>query len=224
MNDLLERLDADGFATTGRLLSDEDCASLVATWTDRERFRSRIVMARHGFGQGEYGYYADPLPARITELREDWYARLAPAANRWAERLGLGARFESSHAQFRARCHASGQTRPTPLLLRYREGDYNRLHQDLYGAVYFPFQLVILLSQPGQDFTGGEFVLTERRARMQTRAEVVPLAKGEGVLFATRERPVPSARGVSRAEFRHGVSRIRSGERFTLGIVFHDAA
>lgn len=227
--DLLGRLDQDGFVTTGRLLSDADCAALIETWNHPAQFRSRITMARHGFGQGEYRYFADPLPERITQLREAWYAALAPAANRWAEKLGLESEFEASHASFRARCRANGQVRPTPLLLRYGPGDYNRLHQDLYGAVYFPFQLVILLSQPGAvsqgaDFDGGEFVLTERRARMQTRADVVPLSKGEGVIFATRERPVPSTRGVSRAEFRHGVSRIRSGERYTLGIVFHDAA
>jgi uncharacterized protein len=226
--DLLRRLEQDGFATTGRLLSDADCSALIECWARPARFRSRITMAQHGFGQGEYRYFADPLPERITQLREAWYATLAPAANRWAERLGLESEFEASHRSFRARCHANGQRRPTPLLLRYGPGDYNRLHQDLYGGVYFPFQLVILLSRPGSvsqgaDFDGGEFVVTERRARMQTRVDVVPLHKGEGVIFSTRERPVPSARGVSRAEFRHGVSRVRSGERFALGIVFHDA-
>ncbi|GIL39843.1 2OG-Fe(II) oxygenase [Roseiterribacter gracilis] len=222
--ELLTRLDRDGFATTGRLLSDEDCAALIATWQEPAQFRSRITMARHGFGQGEYRYFANPLPDRVTSLRESWYAQLAPAANRWAETLGLDQQFEATHAAFRARCHANEQRRPTPLLLRYTQGDYNRLHQDLYGTVYFPFQLVILLSQPTKDFDGGEFVLTERLARMQTRVDVVPLQKGDGVIFATRERPVPSARGSSRAEFRHGVSRIRGGERFTLGVVFHDAA
>jgi hypothetical protein len=231
--DLLARLEQDGFVTTGRLLSDADCAALTESWNNPAQFRARIDMARHGFGRGEYRYFADPLPPRITQLRQAWYATLAPSANRWAEKLGLESEFEPDHPSFRARCHANGQRRPTPLLLRYGPGDYNRLHQDLYGAVYFPFQLVILLSQPGAvaaganfdgaDFDGGEFVLTERRARMQTRVDVVPLQKGEGVIFSTRERPVSSARGVSRAEFRHGVSRVRRGERFTLGIVFHDA-
>lgn len=224
MSDLFERLECDGFAGTGRLLSDAACDEIVATWNDHARFRSHVVMARHGFGQGEYRYFTDPMPERVTQLREDWYGALAPSANRWAQRLGIATKFEATHREFRARCHEAGQRRPTPLLLRYREGDYNRLHQDLYGTIYFPFQLVILLSQPGAAFDGGEFILAEQRARMQTRAEVVPLGKGEGVVFATRERAVPSPRGHSRAMLRHGVSRIRSGERFTLGVVFHDAS
>ena len=202
----------------------DSCRELGALYAREDAFRSRVIMQRHSFGRGEYKYLRYQLPRGVEGLRQAIYPRLAPIADRWNEAMGVSVRYPAEHEAFLARCHEAGQSRPTPLLLRYGPGDYNRLHQDLYGAVYFPFQLVILLSQPQADFDGGEFVLTERRARMQTRADVVPLSKGEGVIFSTRERPVPSARGVSRAEFRHGVSRIRNGERYTLGIVFHDAA
>jgi hypothetical protein len=181
-------------------------------------------MASHGFGRGEYKYFADPLPDLIVGLRRGLYRRLAPLADRWNAAMGNDVRYPAGHEAFRARCHAAGQTRPTPLLLRYRPGDYNCLHQDVYGAHVFPLQVAILLSEPGRDFTGGEFVLTEQRPRMQSRAEVVNLSQGDGVIFAVRERPVQGARGAYRVNMRHGVSRLRSGERFTLGVIFHDAA
>jgi uncharacterized protein len=181
-------------------------------------------MARHGFGRGEYKYFAAPLPDLVADLRVALYPRLGPVANRWAEALNEPERFPDEHAAFLERCHAAGQTRPTPLLLRYEAGDYNCLHQDVYGAHVFPLQVAILLSEPGRDFTGGEFVLTEQRPRMQSRAEVAPLRQGEGVVFAVRHRPVRGGRGVYRVNLRHGVSRVRSGERFTLGVIFHDAA
>jgi hypothetical protein len=181
-------------------------------------------MARHGFGRGEYRYFAYPLPALIVQLREAFYVRLAPGANRWNERLGLEARFPATHAEFLARCHAASQTRPTPLLLRYGEGDYNCLHQDLYGEQVFPLQVAVLLSQPGADFEGGEFVMTEQRPRMQSRVEVLDLRQGDAAIFAVSHRPVQGARGSYRVNLRHGVSRIRSGERHTLGVIFHDAA
>jgi hypothetical protein len=219
-------LDRHGAAATGvPLLAPEDCAALAALYPREDGFRSRIVMARHGFGRGEYKYFAEPLPPLVAALRAALYARLVPLANRWAERLGGEARrYPPDLAAFRAECHAAGQTRPTPLLLRYGPGDYNCLHQDLYGALAFPLQVAVLLSAPGRDFTGGEFVLTEQRPRMQSRAEVVPLAQGEGVVFAVHHRPVQGTRGTYRVALRHGVSRIRSGERFTLGVIFHDAA
>jgi hypothetical protein len=217
-------LDAAGCAATPPLLTPEECAALQALWPDPARFRSRIVMARHGFGRGEYGYYAHPLPDPVAALRTALYPALAAIANGWKERLGLPARFPDSHASFLARCHAAGQTRPTPLLLRYEAGDYNCLHQDLYGEHVFPLQVAILLSEPGRDFTGGEFVLTEQRPRMQSRAEVVPLRQGEAVIFAVHHRPVAGTRGTYGVTLRHGVSRIRSGIRFTTGLIFHDAA
>ena len=195
-----------------------------ALYTDAARFRSRIVMAAHGFGRGEYKYFADPLPEPIVALRRGFYSRLAPIADRWNEAMGVSVRYPAEHEAFRARCHQAGQTRPTPLLLRYGPGDYNCLHQDVYGEHLFPLQVAILLSEPGRDFTGGEFVLTEQRPRMQSRAEVAPLTQGDGVIFAVRERPVQGVRGTYRVNLRHGVSRIKSGERFTLGIIFHDAA
>lgn len=217
-------LDAFGCATTGPLLDAAVCAGLAASYDREEGFRSRIVMARHGFGRGEYKYFANPLPDPVAALRTGLWPHLAPIANRWNEAMGLAPRFPADHAGFLTRCHAAGQTRPTPLLLRYGAGDYNCLHQDLYGEHVFPLQVAVLLSAPGRDFTGGEFVLTEQRPRMQSRAEVVPLAQGEGVIFAVHHRPVQGARGTYRVTLRHGVSRIRSGRRHTLGVIFHDAA
>lgn len=216
-------LDAAGVARLGGVLAPEDCRALVALYDDAARFRSRVVMARHGFGRGEYQYLAYPLPDRVQALREALYPRLAPIANRWNERMGLAPRYPGAHAEFLARCHAAGQARPTPLLLRYGPGDYNCLHQDLYGEHVFPLQVVVLLSAPGEDFAGGEFVLTEQRPRMQSRAEVVPLAQGDAVAFAVHHRPVQGTRGIYRVNLRHGVSRIRSGQRHTLGVIFHDA-
>jgi uncharacterized protein len=217
-------LEAHGFAHLGRILSDADCAQWIAGYDRDALFRSRVVMAQHGFGRGEYRYFAYPLPQPLQQLRTALYARLAPIANRWAAALRLGQNYPATHAHFLAACHAAGQARPTPLLLRYREGDFNCLHQDLYGALHFPLQVTALLSRPGHDFEGGEFVLTEQRPRRQARAQVVPFAIGEALVFAVNERPVPSARGPSRARMRHGVSTVRRGERYTLGIIFHDAA
>ena len=206
------------------MLAPEECRAIAARYGDDAPWRKTIVMARHGFGRGEYKYFRYPLPDRVAALREGLYPRLAPIANRWNERMGLAPRFPATHAEFLARCHAAGQTRPTPLLLRYGAGDYNCLHQDVYGEHVFPLQVAVLLSQPGRDFTGGEFVLTEQRPRMQSRVEVVPLSQGDAVVFAVRGRPVAGSRGDYRVALRHGVSRIRSGERFTLGVIFHDAA
>jgi hypothetical protein len=217
-------LDAYGCALAPKLISRETCRELSALYADDARFRSRVVMAKHGFGRGEYKYFADPLPELIVELRRGFYSRLAAVADRWNEAMGVCVRYPDEHEAFRARCHKAGQTRPTPLLLRYGPGDYNCLHQDVYGEHLFPLQVAILLSEPGRDFTGGEFVLTEQRPRMQSRAEVAPLTQGDGLIFAVRERPVVGARGTYRVNLRHGVSRIRSGERFTLGVIFHDAA
>ena len=216
-------LDAYGCAATGPLLDAQQCEILRGAYAEDALFRSRVIMGRHGFGQGEYRYFAYPLPELIGELRAGLYPRLAPIANRWYASMGLSPRFPAEHADFLARCHAAGQTRPTPLLLKYGAGDYNCLHQDLYGEHVFPLQIAILLSAPGRDFTGGEFVLTEQRPRMQSRAEVVPLSQGEGVIFAVNQRPVQGSRGAYRVTLRHGVSRLRSGERFTLGVIFHDA-
>jgi hypothetical protein len=206
-----------------RLLPADACADLVQSW-DRDSFRSHIVMARHGYGRGEYKYFAYPLPPLITQLRTTLYPQLVPLANRWNERLRSEVRYPAAHDQFVQRCHEAGQTRPTPLLLRYGAGDYNCLHQDLYGAHVFPLQVAILLSRPGDDFSGGEFVLTEQRPRRQSRVEVVPLCQGDAVVFAVNERPVEGARGATRVKMRHGVSKLRSGHRHTLGIIFHDAA
>jgi hypothetical protein len=217
-------LDRWGAATTGMLLTPAECAELAGAYEGEGGFRSRIVMARHGFGSGEYKYYAYPLPEMIAGLRGALYERLAPIANAWEAALGRPAEFPRDHAAYLARCHAGGQSKPTPLLLRYREGDYNCLHQDLYGALAFPLQVAFLLSEPGRDFSGGDFVLTEQRPRMQSRAEVMPLRQGEGVVFAVNQRPVQGSRGVYRVAMRHGVSRLRSGRRFTLGVIFHDAA
>jgi hypothetical protein len=216
-------LDAYGCAVAPKLLSPETCRELAALYPDDARFRSRIVMGSHGFGRGEYKYFAYPLPEPIVALRRGFYARLAPIADRWNEAMGVSVRYPEQHEAFLARCHEAGQKRPTPLLLRYGPGDYNCLHQDVYGEHLFPLQVAILLSEPGHDFTGGEFVLTEQRPRMQSRAEVAPLTQGDGVIFAVRERPVQGTRGTYRVNLRHGVSRIKSGERFTLGVIFHDA-
>jgi hypothetical protein len=214
----------EGGSATFPLLTAAECATVAAMYDCADTFRSRIVMARHGFGLGEYQYFAAPLPGRIADLRTRLYPPLAAVANRWAERLGATERYPPDHSAFLARCHAAGQTRPTPLLLRYDAGDYNCLHQDLYGPLAFPLQLTVLLSVPGRDFSGGEFVLVEQRPRMQSRAEVVPLAQGEAVVFAVNHRPVAGSRGDYRVAMRHGVSRVRSGRRHTLGIIFHDAA
>jgi uncharacterized protein len=216
-------LDADGCAVAPKLLAPETCRELAALHTEDARFRSRIVMGSHGFGRGEYKYFAYPMPELIVALRRGFYSRLAPIADRWNEAMGVAVRYPREHEAFLARCREAGQTRPTPLLLRYGAGDYNCLHQDVYGEHLFPLQVAILLSEPGRDFTGGEFVLTEQRPRMQSRAEVAPLAQGDGLIFAVRERPVQGTRGTYRVNLRHGVSRIRSGERFTLGVIFHDA-
>ncbi len=217
-------LDAFGCAVAPKLLPPEICRRVAAMYPESERFRSTIVMARHGFGRGEYRYFADPLPDLIADLRRHLYPRLAPIADRWSATMGLEARYPAAHQEFLDRCRAAGQTRPTPLLLRYGPGDYNCLHQDVYGSLVFPLQVAILLSEPVRDFTGGEFVLTEQRPRMQSRAEVVNLTRGDGVIFAVRERPARGTRGPYRVNMRHGVSRVRSGERFTLGVIFHDAA
>ena len=217
-------LDADGYATLPPLLSPEECASLVTAYEIDALFRSRVVMARHGFGQGEYKYLAYPLPGLILSLRIALYPRLVGIANRWNQAMNIAVRYPDEHDEFLDRCHRAGQIRPTPLLLRYGEGDYNCLHQDLYGEHVFPLQIAFLLSKPEQDFTGGEFVLTEQRPRMQSRTTVVPLVQGSAVVFAVNNRPVRGTRGSYRVKMRHGVSRVRSGTRHTLGIIFHDAA
>jgi uncharacterized protein len=216
-------LDAQGCAVLKGLLSAEECRALAALYSEGKPFRSRVIMGRHGFGRGEYKYFAYPLPDLIAELRPALYARLRDTANRWNEAMGIDIRYPEQHASFLKRCHAAGQTRPTPLLLQYEAGDYNCLHQDLYGEHVFPLQVAILLSEPGRDFTGGEFVLTEQRPRMQSRPEVVPLDQGDAVAFAVHVRPVQGTRGTYRVNLRHGVSRIRSGRRHTLGVIFHDA-
>jgi hypothetical protein len=221
--DVSAQVDAFGWALLERVLSESECRDLAALYDQEDRFRSQVIMSRHGFGRGEYKYFSHPLPDLVTELRTALYARLAPLANRWNERMGLPVRFPAEHAEFLTRCHGAGQTRPTPLVLRYGAGDYNCLHQDLYGEHVFPFQVAFLLARPQEDFSGGEFVLTEQRPRMQSRAEVVPLLQGDGVVFAVHHRPVEGARGSYRVNLRHGVSRVRSGRRHTLGVIFHDA-
>ncbi len=216
-------LDSEGWAVLGGLLTLAECRAMASLYDKDDSFRSKVVMARHGFGRGEYKYFSHPLPPHVAELRETLYPHLATLANRWNEMLRSDVRFPSTHRAFLKRCHEAGQTRPTPLLLRYGEGDYNCLHQDLYGEHVFPLQVAILLSRPGEDFTGGEFVLTEQRPRMQSRAAVVPLRQGDGVIFAVNQRPVQGTRGPYRVVLRHGVSALRSGRRHTLGIIFHDA-
>jgi hypothetical protein len=213
-----------GVAVTPPLLDDDACAKLRRSYEDDALFRSTVVMARYGFGCGEYRYFGNPLPDAVAALRLAFYPRLQPIANTWEEALGREKRFPPTHAEFLATCHAAGQARPTPLLLKYGAGDYNCLHQDLYGEQVFPLQAAILLSRPGEDFTGGEFVLTEQRPRMQSRVEVAALGQGQAVIFAVNERPVRGSKGVYRVKMRHGVSRIRSGSRYTLGIILHDAA
>jgi hypothetical protein len=222
-SEISSELDDHGCAVIRSLLRTTECAALARLYDDDSKFRSHIIMARHGFGRGEYKYFGYPLPERVAELRVTLYSQLAPIANRWNASMGLDALYPVAHAEFISQCHAAGQTRPTPLLLRYAEGDFNALHQDVYGPLVFPLQTAILLSKPQRDFTGGEFVLTEQRPRMQSRVEVVPLEQGDAVVFAVRHRPVKGQRGTYRVNLRHGVSRLRSGHRHTLGIIFHDA-
>ena len=220
---LTGELDAYGCAVLPTILSGEECRTIAALYSDERHFRSHVHMARHGFGKGEYRYFKYPLPDLLDDLRTALYPRLAGVANEWNVRMGIDERYPDDHASFLTRCHAAGQARPTPLLLQYVAGDFNCLHQDLYGDLAFPIQVAILLSEPGTDFTGGEFVLTEQRPRMQSRAEVVPLRQGDAVAFAVHNRPVRGSKGNYRVNLRHGVSRVRSGLRHTVGIIFHDA-
>ncbi len=216
-------LDQHGCAQLPGLLTPRECRALAALYPQDALFRSRVVMARHGFGRGEYRYFDYPLPDAIGALRETFYPHLAPVANRWNDTMGIDVRYPATHAAFLRRCHAAGQRRATPLILQYGTDDYNCLHQDLYGEHVFPLQVAILLSAPGDDFTGGEFAITEQRPRMQSRVEVVPLNQGDAVIFAVHHRPVQGTRGSYRVNLRHGVSRLRSGQRHTLGVIFHDA-
>ena len=220
---LSEELSSYGCAVIQKLLSAEECRQIAGLYPHEEHFRSHVHMARHGFGKGEYRYFKYPLPDLLGAMRTALYPPLATVANDWNARMGLDQRYPARHAAFLKQCHDAGQTRPTPLLLQYVPGDFNCLHQDLYGDLAFPLQVAILLSEPGQDFTGGEFVLTEQRPRMQSRAEVVPLRQGDAVAFAVHNRPVQGTKGTYRVNLRHGVSRLRSGSRHTLGIIFHDA-
>jgi len=217
-------LDEQGYATTAPLLTSEQCRKLAALYEREDAFRSRVVMQRHGFGRGEYKYLRYPLPPVVEALRQAIYPQLAPVANRWRERLREEGRFPANFGSYLEQCHKAGQERPTPLILKYEAGDYNCLHQDLYGPLVFPLQLTVLLSAPEADFSGGEFLLVEQRPRAQSRGEVVPLRQGEAVIFPVHHRPVEGTRGPYRVTMRHGVSRLRSGQRFTLGIIFHDAA
>lgn len=220
---LATELDREGFAIVPGLLDGETCATLAATYGDDNRFRSRVVMARHGFGRGEYKYFDNPLPPVVAGLRAALYPPLSGIANRWNDALGIDAQFPGTLAPYLDACHAAGQTKPTPLILKYEAGDYNCLHQDLYGEMVFPLQTAILLSRPGEEFLGGEFVMTEQRPRMQSRVMVVPLQQGDGVIFPVRQRPVQGVKRRYRVNMRHGVSRLSSGQRFTLGVIFHDA-
>jgi hypothetical protein len=225
----IQMIDSDtlasrGFVVAPGLIDPAECRALAALWPEKPRFRSHVVMQRHGFGQGEYQYFAYPLPEHIEALRQALYPELAAVANRWNEELGIAKRFPPTLQSWLKQCHAGGQKRPTPLLLRYGPGDYNCLHRDLYGELVFPLQATVLLSDPAEDFSGGEFMLVEQRPRMQSRGEVVPLRQGDAVIFAVNERPVKGTRGFYRTAMRHGVSSLREGERFTLGIIFHDAA
>ena len=220
---IAEHLAGNGWAILKNLLEASECRAIAGLYDDDRLFRSHIVMARHGFGRGEYKYLAYPLPDTVAALRTSLYPRLAPIANRWNASMGIDVRYPNEHSEFIERCHQAGQTRPTPLILQYGEGDFNALHQDLYGEHVFPLQVAILLSDPAADFTGGEFVLVEQRPRMQSRAEVVPLLRGDGVVFAVSHRPVQGTRGTYRVNLRHGVSAVRSGHRHTLGVIFHDA-
>jgi hypothetical protein len=221
--DVCATLDAVGAASLGPVLTPDDCAGIAALYDDADRFRSKVVMRRHGFGEGEYQYFARPLPGLVDALRSAVYPRMVPTANAWAEALGRPTRYPDRLSDFLETCHAAGQERPTPLLLKYGTDDYNRLHQDLYGALHFPLQMVVLLSRPGVDFDGGTFVLTEQKPRHQSRAEAIALAQGEAVVFAVNDRPGFGARGAHRLVMRHGVSRITRGDRMTLGVIFHDA-
>jgi hypothetical protein len=221
---IARRLDGEGFATSGPLLSAAECAALAALYDRPTGFRSRVVMQRHGFGQGEYRYFDRPLPAAVQAIRAAAYPRLATVANRWQAALGADRRFPPSLAAWLDVCHAAGQIKPTPLLLKYGAGDYNCLHRDLYGELVFPLQLTVLLSDPARDFSGGDFMLTEQRPRLQSRGHVVTLRQGEAVIFAVNERPVKGTRGWYRTAMRHGVSTVLSGHRYTLGVIFHDAA
>jgi hypothetical protein len=223
-NDAAAQLDASGRALLPALLNEDSCRAIAQAYDDDARYRSRVVMARHGFGRGEYRYFRYPLPDLVQTVREAFYPRLAPIASRWNREMGAGVDYPPHLDEFLARCHQAGQSRPTPLLLRYAEGDFNCLHQDLYGEHVFPLQVAILLSQPGRDFEGGEFVLTEQRPRMQSRVDVVPLRQGDAVVFAVHQRPVRGVRGHYRVNLRHGVSRLLAGHRHTLGVIFHDAA
>lgn len=222
-SNLARALDSQGSAMIEGLLSSEECAAVSALYGQEAGFRSRVIMGRHGFGRGEYRYFAYPLPGLVANLRAALYPRLVETANRWNAAMGIGVRYPGDHAEFLKRCHAAGQSRPTPLLLQYGPGDYNCLHQDLYGEHVFPLQVAVLLSDPGVDFTGGEFVLTEQRPRMQSRVEVAPLRQGDALVFAVHHRPVQGVRGSYRVTMRHGVSQLRSGRRHTLGVIFHDA-
>jgi hypothetical protein len=219
-----EDLDAEGNAIINAILSAEECDTIRALYQEKQNFRSHIVMERHGFGRGEYRYFSYPLPDLIASLRTSVYPHLVPIANRWNEAMRIDVRYPATHAAFIQRCHQAGQDKPTPLLLKYETGDYNCLHQDLYGEHVFPLQIAVLLSEPQRDFTGGEFVMTEQRPRMQSRPIVIPLRKGDGVVFAVNHRPVQGKKSVYRVNLRHGVSRLHSGSRHTLGIIFHDAS
>jgi hypothetical protein len=221
---ITDHLDAQGWALLPEVLDAGECQSLAGLYDDERGFRSHVLMARHGFGRGEYRYFDYPLPPLVETLRTSLYPHLAPLANHWCSTMGLDVQFPESHADFIARCQAAGQTKPTPLLLRYVAGDYNCLHQDLYGEHVFPLQVTFLLAEPGREFCGGEFVLVEQRPRMQSRPMVVPLRRGDGVIFAVNQRPVQASRGAHRVGMRHGVSEVQSGNRHTLGIIFHDAA
>ncbi|WP_070359715.1 2OG-Fe(II) oxygenase [Duganella sp. HH105] len=221
---IADELNAHGYAIVPGMLTADECIAMAAQYGQASLYRSRVVMSQHGFGSGEYQYFRYPLPSMIAALRQSLYGPLADIANRWHEAMDMEARFPADHADFLARCHAAGQQRPTPLMLQYGPGDYNCLHQDLYGDHVFPLQAAILLSQPGKDFEGGEFVLTEQRPRMQSRVEVVPLKRGDMVIFPVNHRPAQGGRGVYRVSMRHGVSRLRAGSRHTLGLIFHDAA
>ncbi|MGY4664520.1 hypothetical protein ACVWZ9_005314 [Pseudomonas chlororaphis] len=218
-----QQLDQDGSAVIDNLLSADQCHELSGLYPHSELFRSRVVMARHGFGRGEYQYFAYPLPQRVAELRDQLYPRLVPLANRWNQLMNIPVQYPPRHEDFLQRCHAAGQQRPTPLLLQYGPQDYNCLHQDVYGDNVFPLQVAILLSRPGIDFSGGEFVITEQRPRMQSRPQVIGLKQGDALIFAVHHRPVPGVRGHYRVTLRHGVSRLHSGRRHTLGVIFHDA-
>lgn len=225
----IQMIDSDtlasrGFVVAPGLIGPAECRALADLWPEKPRFRSHVVMQRHGYGQGEYQYFAYPLPERVEALRQALYPELAAVANRWNAELGLAKRFPPTLQGWLRQCHAGGQKRPTPLLLRYGPGDYNCLHRDLYGELVFPLQATVLLSDPARDFSGGEFMLVEQRPRMQSRGEVVPLGQGDAVIFAVNERPVKGSRGFHRTAMRHGVSILRGGQRFTLGIIFHDAA